>query len=135
MLKLSCKIWMLANLVVFLVFVISLFPQGFKPAAQALMYSSLFSLPAIFIIYLLLRLLKFLHSTTAFSWMVFLLATGLTAYCSFYLFNLLLGNEWKELNFLLPLSLLSGYAAVLFLSPALHYLFQKFQYENETQCY
>lgn len=135
MLKLSFKIWLSANTIIFLVFVLSLFPQGFLPGLQALMFSSLFSLPAILIIYLLLQLLKFLQGNTIFSWIVILLFTGLTAYTSYYLFNRFFGSEWEELNFLLPLSLLSGYASVLFLSPVLHYLFQKFQYENEHEIY
>ena len=70
-----------------------------------------------------------------FSWLLLLLATGVTAYSSYCLFDHWFGSEWRELNFILPLSLLSGYAAVLLVSPSLHYLFQKFQYENEPDFY
>ena len=135
MFKLSFKIWILANLVIFSIFVVSLFPNGFQPAFQAIIFSSLFSLPAILVIYLFLGFLKLVHGNIIFSWLMLLLATGLTAFASYCLFDYWFGSEWNELNFILPLSLLSGYAAVLFFSPSLHYLFQKFQYENESECY
>ena len=135
MFKLSFKIWFLANLVVFLLFTISLFPNGFQPGLQAITFSSLFSLPAILVIYLFLQFLKLIHGNIIFSWIVLLIATGCTAYASYCLFDHWFGSEWRELNFILPLSLLSGYAAVLFVSPSLHYLFQKFQYENEPDFY
>src|SRR5215203_4893662 len=135
MFKLSFKIWILANLTVFLIFALSLFPNGFQPGLQAIMFSSLFSLPAIIVIYLFLRFLKLVHGNIIFSWLALLMATGLTAYSSYWLFNHWFGSEWFELDFILPLSLLSGYAAVLLVSPSLHYLFQKFQYENEPDCY
>ena len=135
MFKLSFKIWILANLVIFFIFVISLFPNGFGPGWQAVLFSSLFSLPAIPVIYLFLRVLKRVHGHVIFSWLLLLLATGFMAYASYWLFDHWFGSDWRELNFILPLSLLSGYAAVLFFSPSLHYLFQKFQYENEPECY
>lgn len=135
MLKLSFKIWMLANLVVFLVFVISLFPNGFSYGLNALMYSSLFSSPAIIIINLLLLLLENLRGRILFNWIVFLLTTGLTAYASFFLFRLWFKEDLNELNFILPLCLVSGYAAVVFVSSHIHNLFEKFQYENEGQYY
>ena len=135
MLKLSFKIWMLANLVVFLVFAISLFPNGFSYGFNALVYSSLFSSPAIIIINLLLLLLEHLKGKIVFNWIVFLFATGLSAYTSFFLFQLWFKENLSELNFILPLCMVSGYAAVVFVSPRIHYYFEKFQYENEAQYY
>ena len=132
MFKLSFKIWLLANLVVFLIFAISLFPNGFQAGLHAVMFSSLFSLPAILVVYLFLRFLKLVHGNIIFSWIVLLIATGLTAYASHILFDHWFGSEWREL---LPLSLVSGYAAVLFVSPSLNYLFEKFQYESESEGY
>ena len=135
MLKLSFKIWSLANLVVFLVFAISLFPNGFKEGFTALFYSSLFSFPATIILYLFLVLLETIRTRIFFNWIILLTATGLTAYAAFLLFQFWFAEDAEELNFILPLSMVSAYAAVLFVSPSLNYLFQKFQYENETECY
>lgn len=135
MLKLGFKIGALANLAVFLVFAISLFPTGFSYGLNAVLYSSLFSSPAIIIINLLLLLLEKLRGRILFNWIVFLLSTGLTAYVSFFLFRLWFKEDMTELNFILPLCMVSGYAAVVFVSPRLHYHFEKFQYENEAQYY
>jgi len=132
MLKISFKIWCIANVVVFSVFVISLFPGGFSIGFLALVFSCIFSLPAIACLYFLLWVLRYMHGNILFSWIVLLSGTAVTAFVSYYLFSLWSTETSGELNFILPLSLVSGFSAVLFLSPSLHYLLQKFQYESEN---
>lgn len=134
MIRLCLKIWIVANLLVFLLFAISLFPGGFKTGTSAIFYSCLFSSPAIAFLYFLLRLLRYFRGHVLFSWILLLAGTALIAFVSYYLCNLSTALN-EELNFILPLSFVCGFSAVLFLSPSLHYLFQTFQYENEIDNY
>lgn len=135
MIKISFKIWSVSNLIVFALFAFALFPQGFEIGLRAVLFSSLFSLPAILIIYLFLQVLHLIQGRMFFSWVILLFGTALTAFVSYSLFNLWSGSEWSELNFILPLSLISGYSAVMILSPSLHNLFLKFQHQNENESY
>ena len=132
MTKLSFKIWGIANLIVLAIFSVALFHAGPGVSLLALLFSCLFSLPAILILNQLLRFLKYIRGSTLFSWMVLLIGTALSSVVPYLLFNLWQHDLSGELNFILPLSFISGYSAVLLFSPALHYLFQKFQYENES---
>jgi hypothetical protein len=132
MTKLSFKIWGIANLIVFAIFSIALFHTGIEVGLLAVLFSSLFSLPAILILNLLLRFLKHIRGGILFSWIVLLVGTALSAFVPYSLFNLWQSDLSGELNFVLPLSFISGYSAVLLFSPVLHYLFQTFQYENES---
>ncbi len=135
MIKIAFKIWSIANLIVFALFAFALFPQGFKIGLEAVLFSSLFSLPAILIIYLFLQGLHLIQGRVLFSWVILLIGTAFTAFACYSLFNFCSGSEWRELNFILPLGLVSGYSAVLILSPSLHDLFLKFQYQNENESY
>ena len=135
MIKIAFKIWGAANLIVFLVFAIALFPSRIGVGITALLYSSLFSLPAIAFLYLLLRFLQHVQGPVLFSWLVFFIGTAVSAFVAYYFFHLVFKEIISELNFILPLSFISGYSAVLIFSPALHYLFQTFQYERETETY
>ena len=132
MFKISLKIWMLANLVVFALFALSLFPNGFEIGLKALSLSALFSAPAIVIIYFLLRLVKVLRSTVLFSWFLLLVSTGITALLSYQLFFRWLVAGDDDLTLVLALAFVSGYASVLACSSSLHYFFQKIYYGNEN---
>ncbi|HUC81890.1 MAG TPA: hypothetical protein VMR70_13295 [Flavisolibacter sp.] len=132
MLRISFKIWLLANLLVFGLFALSLFPRGFLVGWEALQFSALFSLPALLVVYGMLRLLKALRSAVVFSWILFLLSTGFAAFLSSRLFlQWSIGGE-DDLSFTLGVALVTGYAAVIICSSSLHYLFQKIQYGHEN---
>lgn len=135
MLTMSFKIWGIANLIVFAIFAIALFPDGWTIGLLAVFFSALFSLPAVIIIYLFLQVLHRIRGTVLFSWAIFLFATAVTAFAAYALFNLWSGGKWHELDFILPLSLISGYSAVLLFSSSLHYLFLTFQYQNDNENY
>lgn len=128
MLKLSVQIWLVANLAVFAVFCLSLVPgTGFT----ALLYSAVFSLPAILILYWLLRFLRHVREHRWFSWLVLLAGTGAGSLVAFALFRLAFPSLAGEAGFVLPLSLISGYSSVVLFSSSLQSLFLKFQYGND----
>lgn len=131
MIKLSLKIWGLANGIVFLVFFFSSLPAGLGVGLLALFYSALFSLPAIVLSYFLLAFLRLAQGPVLFSWAVLLVVTALMAYVPYLLCTLWLSPLTGELNFILPLSFISGYSSILLLSPSLHYLFKTFYYEAD----
>jgi hypothetical protein len=131
MLRLSLKIWLLGNLLVFALFALSLFPRGFSLGWEALRYSALFSAPAIGVIYLVLRFLEAARSTVLFSWIMLLLATGLVAFIAYSLSAQWPLSQENDTALTLALAFVSGYAAVIMCSSSLHYLFQKIQYGNE----
>jgi hypothetical protein len=135
MLKIPFKIWVVANGIVFVIFAVALFPVGTGTGFLALLYSCIFSFPAIGLLYFLLRFLQLAKGPVPFSWVALLLGTGVSAFVPYYLFHLYFKEASGELNFILPLSFISGYSAVLLFSPALHYLFQTFQYEAENENY
>jgi hypothetical protein len=128
MLKLSFKIWAVANLFVFVVFAVFLFPHKAALGLYAVFYSTVFSLPAIFLLYYLLRFLRVARGGLLFSWIVLFLGTSIISFLSYYLYAHSLQQPDDDLDFVLPLSFVSGYSAVLFFSAPLHYLFQTFQY-------
>ncbi len=130
MLKICFKIWAVANLLVLTAFAFLSFPKGLLLGANAVLYSAPFSLPAIPVFYFLLKFLRFAREGVAFSWVVLLLATSGLSFLAYYLYVLLTHATADELSFALPLSFVSGFSAVLFFSPVLHYLFQTFQYGN-----
>ncbi|GAA4744288.1 hypothetical protein [Flavisolibacter ginsenosidimutans] len=130
MLKLCLKIWTVANLFVFVVFALLSFPHKIAMGLYAVCYSALFSLPAILLLYYLLKFLRIAHGGILFSWIVLLLGTAVVSFLSYYLYAHGMHDASGELDFVLPLSFVSGYSAVLFFSSPLHYLFQTFQYGN-----
>lgn len=132
MLKISLKIWILANLVVFALFVLSFIPRGFELGLKAMAFSSLLSAPAILLLYFLLRLLKALRSTVLLSWFSLMVSTGAIAFLSYQLCFHWIGVEENDLAFILALAFVSAYTAVLACSASLHYFFQKIQYGNEN---
>lgn len=135
MIKIPFKIWGVANGIVFCIFTIALFPYGIGIGFIALLYSCIFSLPVIVFLYFLHRFLQRVKGPTLFSWIILFLGTAFSAFVPYYFFLLFFKDLSGELNFILPLSFISGYSAVLFFSPALHYLFQTFQYQNDHENY
>lgn len=130
MLKLCLKIWAVANLMVLLVFAAPLLPHGAGLSLLALLYSSLFSLPAIALLYAVLVFLRFAQEGVWFSWAILLLGTALVSFIAYWLFRLFIHDAGNEFNFILPLSFVCGYSAVLLFSTQLHYWFQKFKYQR-----
>lgn len=128
MLKLCFKIWALANLLVFVVCLLLSLPHAFVLGLYALLYSAVFSLPAVPLLFLVLKFLRFARSGIVFSWIVLLLGTAAVSFLAYVLFTLATNEPAEDKGFILPLSFVSGYSAVVFFSPALHYLFQTFQY-------
>lgn len=130
MLKLCFKIWAVANLMVFLVVGILLLPHAAALSFLSLLYSSGFSLPAIFLLYALLTFLRFAQGGVWFSWAVLLAGTALISFLTYLLFQLATGEAIGELDFIFPLSFVCGFSSVLFFSSALHYWFEKFRYSR-----
>ena len=130
MIKIPFKIWAVANAIVFGLFAIALFPSGIGIGFNALLYSCIFSLPAIAFLYFLLRFLQRSKGSVLFSWLILFIGATASAVVPSFFFHLFYRELSGELNFILPLSFISGYSAVLIFSPALHYLFQTFQYQN-----
>lgn len=128
MLKLSFKIWVLANVTLAAVFLIA---TGPGVALQVVFFSSLFSLPAAGLMYLLLQGLSRLRSGVAVSWALTLAATGCIAAVPCLLLNLLFGGFDTAFEFVLPMAAVSAYAAVVFVSPTLHELFLEIRYATE----
>ncbi|MDB5209156.1 MAG: hypothetical protein JWR72_4231 [Flavisolibacter sp.] len=135
MIKIPFKIWAVANTIVFSIFAIALFPSGIGIGFIVLLYSCIFSLPAILFLYFLLRFLQRIKGPVLFSWVILFLGASASAVVPYFFFHLFYKELSAELNFILPLSFISGYSAVLFFSPALHYLFQTFQYQNNNESY
>lgn len=129
MLKLCVKIWAVANGMVFAVFGVFLLRQGLGAGLFSLLYSALFSLPALLVLYTLLRFLLFAQGSVWFSWAVLLGGTGLASYAAYALFRLT-ARDLSELDFLLPLSFVCGYSSVLLFSYPLHHWFEKFYYSR-----
>lgn len=127
--KLCFNIWLVANLFVFGVLALLFMQRGLAPAFRSLLYSAAFSLPAVFILYYLLKLLRWLGGGVWFSWSLLLFGASLACFLAYTLFRLTV-QDASELDFVLPLSFVSGYSSVVFFSPALHYLFLTFQYGN-----
>jgi hypothetical protein len=135
MIKISFKIWAVANVIVCCIFAIALFPGGIGMGLTALLYSCAFSLPVIAFLYFLLRFLQWMKGPVLFSWTLLFLGAGISAFVPYYSFDLFFKEVSGELNFILPLSFISGYSAVLIFSSSLHYLFQTFQYQAENENY
>ena len=129
MAKLCFKIWLVANLFVFAVLALLALPRGIAPAFEGLLYSSLCSAPAAFILYYLLRLLRWTRGGVVFSWTALIITTSLVSALAYGLFRVAV-RDTSELDFILPLSFVSGFSSVVFFSPPLHYLFLTFQYAN-----
>ena len=89
MLKLSLKIWAVANLLVLLAVGLLSLPQGLSLVAYAFLYSAVFSLPAVPILYYVLKFLRFARSGLVFSWIVLLLGTAAVSFFAYGLFVLL----------------------------------------------
>lgn len=128
--KICFKIWSVANGMVFLLFAVALSGKGMGLPFTALLFSCLFSLPAMAILYFLFCFLRRARGPALFSWIVLLLGTALTAFACYCLFNICYKEVATEMAFILPLSFISGYCAVLLFSPSIHTLFQTFRYEN-----
>lgn len=111
-LKLCCKIWAVANGMVFVVFGVFLLRQGIGAGLLSLVYSALYSLPALLVLYALLRFLSFAQGGFWFSWAVLLGGTGLASYAAYSFFQLTT-KDVAELDFLLPLSFVCGYSSTL----------------------
>ncbi|HZH63253.1 MAG TPA: hypothetical protein VEY10_00085 [Flavisolibacter sp.] len=133
MIKIPFKIWAAANAMVFCIFAIALFPLGIGVGFTALLYSGILSLPAILLLYCLLRFLQHVKGPVLFSWLILFLGATASAVVPYFFFQLLYKELSGELSFILPLSIISGYSAVLLFAPALHYLFLTFQYQAENE--
>ncbi|HVF97356.1 MAG TPA: hypothetical protein VM871_08555 [Flavisolibacter sp.] len=130
MLKICFKIWAAANLMVLVVFAVPLLPHGAALCFLALLYSSLFSLPAIALLYALLAFLRFAEGSVWFSWTVLLLGTAVISFIAYSLFKLVIQDAADELAFILPLSFICGYSSVLLFSAQLTDWFEKFRYQR-----
>ena len=127
MIKLSLKIWSLANLTLFAVLLVA---TNAAAAFQVLVFSLLFSLPALLLLYLLLEGLHFIQAAVRFYWLMLLLGTAAIAVVPCLLLNVWLHDADVGLDLLLPLAAVSAYAGVVFVSPSLHELFISLRYAD-----
>lgn len=127
MIKLSLKIWSFANLTLATVFLVA---TNATAAFQVLVFSLLFSLPALLLLYLLLEGLHFIQASVRFYWLMLLLGTAAIAIVPCLLLNAWLHDADLTLDLLLPLAAISAYAGVFFVSPSLHQLFTNLRYAD-----
>ena len=129
MFQASFRIYLTANLLVFLVFGLAFFPEGMAIGLYAALFSLIFSLPTLTVLCLCFFLLEKRRPGVSISWLILLLVVGFCAFIPLWLFNSqsdnLLGDE-----FLVALCLISALGSTLLQSVFLHNYFISLHYET-----
>ena len=125
----SLRIFLSANLVIYLIFAIALFPEGFGWGILAVIWSAAFSAPTLPVLFAGFALLQRLKPRLAGCWLFLVLLIGTCAFIPQLLINLFDGGKFRVAGEFFLLSLGGAVGGTLLQSFYLHQFFKPFSHD------
>lgn len=130
MLRIAFRIYVTANLLIYFFFALFLFPEGVGFGFIALLYSAVFSIPSLLVLYGCFYLAQRLRPSISGCWILLFLTVGIGGFLPIVLFSVLENDPFGDTTFLL-LSLGSAVGGTLLQIVSINRYFKILQHETE----